>query len=64
VGNILGKRGVRSGLDLDPLLADEGGKLELGARAMTVANGAARARTGQNGVAQRHVTFLSRLKVS
>src|SRR5204862_1042048 len=32
-------------------------KLELGGRAMAVSNGAARARTGQHGVAQRHVTF-------
>src|ERR671931_286031 len=97
VGNILGKRGVRAGLDLDPLVADESGdravenvdrlvltrvgvdrrvvagahapfndgpvatrllagKLELGGRAMAAGNGAARLRTGQNGVAQGHVT--------
>src|SRR5204862_5056580 len=105
VGNVLGKGGVRSCLDLDPLIADEGGdrafedveglvlacvdvdrrliagsyapfddgpvatrflagELELGARAMTGGNGAARARTGQDGVAEGHLTFPFALKVS
>src|SRR3954454_7797505 len=105
MGNILGKRGVRAGLHLDPLVSDESGdravqdvdglvltrvdvdrrvvagphapfndrpvatrllagKLELGGRAMAVSNGAARFRTGQNGVAQGHVTFLSILRLS